>query len=303
MAISDEQRALRTGRIGSSDALRLMAGRWREVWEEKTGRTAPPNLDLVPAVQIGVATEHLHARFYTHKTGIGCYPAGERTYVHPEHDFLVAHLDFLTWREPPLDPERRADTVLEAKFHAGFKSDEELAEQYYWQVQHQMLVGGFGQAVLSILRPSGYSCIDIDRSEADAAVLLETLKAFWWHVENDVEPVDPPGAEAPAFDRMRVLNMSGHNAFASLSLTLVESRTAFQSFREAETALKALMPGQARIAYVPPPSDGCQGVILSRSRDGRVSLKFGDLPKKYWNRTERWLPDMTVPELEDMEIP
>ncbi|HET8727295.1 MAG TPA: YqaJ viral recombinase family protein [Alphaproteobacteria bacterium] len=309
MAISQEQRSFRAGRIGSSDAVRIMDGRWREVWGEKTGRIEPPDLDFVPAVQIGVATEHLHARFYTNKTGIACCPAGERTYVHPRHDFVVAHLDFLTWEAPHSGPEQPADTVLEAKFHAGFKSDEELAERYYWQLQHQMEVGGFDRAVLSVLRPSGYSFLPVCRSDADAARLLETLRAFWWHVENDVEPLDPPQAEAPAFDRLRVLDMGGHNEFVSLSGVLVESRSGFTSYREAETALKALMPDEARIAYVPPAgADGqggaaCRGVVLTRSRDGRLSLKFGDLPRKYRGRTERWRPDLAFPDVDDMELP
>src|SRR5690606_18226623 len=132
MAISAEQRAMRAGRIGSSDAPRIMAGRWHEVWLEKTGRTTPPDLDLVPAVQIGLATDALHPRFYAHRTGLPCRPAGERSYVHPQHDFLVAHPDFLTWSTPPASVDDEPDTVLEAKFHAGPKSDEELLERYYW---------------------------------------------------------------------------------------------------------------------------------------------------------------------------
>lgn len=296
MAISQEQRSLRAGKLGSSDATRIMQGRWHELWLEKTGRTSPSNLDFVPAVQIGIATEALHARFYTHRTGIGCYAAGDRTFVHPSHDFIVAHLDFLTWSEAPTDPGAPADTVLEAKFHAGNKSDQDLAERYYWQIQHQMLVGGYGRAVLSILRPSSYSFLHLDRDDADAAMLLETLRAFWWHVENDVDPIDPLAVPPPDLDRLRVLNMAHHNEFMSLSEVLIENRSGFLSFRSAEVALKALMPDQARIAFLPSPEDGGarQGVLLTRSRDGKLTLKFGDLPRKYLGKAERWLPELTL---------
>lgn len=305
MALTTEQRALRAGRIGSSDAPHLMAGRWRELWLEKTGRTAPPDLDLVPAVQIGIATEHLHARFYEHRTGIPCLPAGERSFVHPEHDFLVAHPDFLTWAEAPADPlNDPPDTVLEAKFHAGLKSDEELAERYYWQLQHQMLVGGFRRSVLSVLRPGAYAHLQIDRNEADIAVLLETARAFWWHVENDIEPENPFAVDPPAFDRLKVLNMARHNEFAALSGTLIETRAAFLSFRSAETALKALMPEGARVAYLPPArEEGGEnggltraGVVLTRARDGKLSLRFGDLPKRHRERAEEWGPEIQAAE-------
>jgi YqaJ-like recombinase protein len=291
MALTVEQHALRAGRLGSSDAPRLMAGRWREVWEEKTGRAEPPNLDFVPAVQIGVATEPLHARFYSHRTGIGCFPAGDRSFVHPEHDFIVAHVDFLTWREAPNGEDAPPDTVLEAKFHGGYKSDDELVERYYWQLQHQMLTGGFHHSVLSILRPSGYSTVPVGRSEGHIATLLDTLRAFWWYVENDLEPDDPLAVEPPDFETLRVVDMSLHNQFASLAGILVESRVGMTAFRAAETELKALMPADARIAYVPPGER--DGLVVSRSRDGRLSLKFGDVPKKHRARAEPWLPLMS----------
>ncbi len=293
MALTTEQRALRAAGIGSSDAVRIMAGRWREVWREKTGRAEPPALDTVPAVQIGVATEPLHARFYTHRTGIECRPAGDRTFIHPEHEFLVAHLDFLTWRELPSDPGMPADTVLEAKFHAGLKSDEELARRYYWQVLHQMLVAGYRRAVLSVLRPSSYSFLPVDWREDHGETLLSTLRAFWWHVENDFEPVDAYGAvEPPDFERLRVLDMGRHNEFVALSIDLIESRAGAETFRRAEAAIKALMPEHARIAYMPPNGSCPDGVLLTRSRDGKLTLKFGRLPRKHRDRAESWRPEL-----------
>jgi hypothetical protein len=294
MAISDDQKMFRARRLGSSDATRIMAGEWLEVWREKTGRIDLPCLDFVPAVQIGVATESLHARFYTFKTGIGCYPANEKTQIHPDYEFIVANLDFLTWSEPPDDPMEPADTLLEAKFHGGFKSDEELAEQYYWQLQHQMLVSGFGRAILSVLRPSGYSTMPIDRNEADIGILLETLRAFWWYVESDLEPADPLPVEAPDFEQMRVLDMSMHNRFVAVGGVLMDNQPQVTAYRQAEVELKALMPRDARVAFVPPEygrSAGSSGLFVARSRDGRLSLRFGDVPRKYRHRAETWLPD------------
>jgi predicted phage-related endonuclease len=288
MALTAEQHALRTGRLGSSDAPRLMAGRWRELWEEKTGRIEPPNLDFVPAVQIGIATEPLHARFYSQRTGIGCVPAGDRSFVHPEHEFIVAHFDFLTWREAPADEDVPPDTVLEAKFHGGSRTEDELAERYYWQLQHQMLVGGFRHSVLSILQPSAYSFFRVDRSDEHVATLLETLHAFWWYVENDLEPADPLAVEPPNLDPLRVVDMSQHNEFASLAGILMESRASVQAYRQAELEIKALVPEDVRIAYLP--SADRAGVVVSRSRDGRTSLKFGEVPKRHRAKAEPWLP-------------
>ena len=289
MAISAAQRSLRAGKLGSSDARHVMAGRWKELWREKTGRTQPTCLDFVPAVQIGIATEPLHARFFTRATGIGCLPADAETYVHPRYEFLVAHLDFLTWREPVgpfLDP---PDTILEAKFCGGPQLDEELVETYYWQLQHQMMVGGLWNAVLSILRPSGYSWIEVPFDEAQANLLLETELAFWWHVEQDEEPGDPLAVEAPPVEATRILDMTFHNEFADHAGTLLATRTGMQAYKEAEAGLKALMPPEARVAYVPTAS-GEDGLYLLRARDGRVSLRFGALPRRYAGRARVWSP-------------
>jgi predicted phage-related endonuclease len=296
MAISAEQRRLRSRRLGSSDAGRVMAGDWRALWLEKTGRAERPSLDFVPAVQIGVATEHLHARFFTRATGIGCYPADAETYVHPRHDFVVAHLDFLTWREA-VGPfmEDPPDTVLEAKFCGGPQLDEDLAETHFWQLQHQMMTAGLRHSVLSILRPSGYSWIEVPFDEARANLLLETELAFWWHVEEDVEPGDPLPVEAPAIEGARILDMSFHNEFSDRAGTLLSSRSAWQAYKEAEVGIKALMPEEARIAYVPPAS-GADGLYLLRSRDGRLTLRFGPLPRKYHGRAEVWGPGLAAPE-------
>lgn len=293
MAISDEQRAFRAGRLGSSDALRLMAGSWRALWEEKTGRAAPPALDFVACVQIGIVTEPLHARFYTHQSGIACQPGGD-TLVHPKFDFIVANIDFLTWRRSEDVGRQRCDTLIEAKFSTGFKSDGELAAQYYWQVQHQLLVSGLEHAVLSILRPASYSTVAIGRDDRDIAKLLDTLHAFWWYVENDIEPEDIEAVAPPAPPGERIFDMSRHNEFVACAAALAENRPGLLAYRDAEAAAKALMPAEAQIAFVPPAAGEGKlaparaGVVLQRSKDGKLALRFGALPARHRRRAVLW---------------
>jgi predicted phage-related endonuclease len=288
LAISDEQRLFRADRLGSSDALRLMAGAWRALWEEKTGRIPPQNLDFVPRVQIGIATEPLHARFYTHRTGIGCRPA-EGTLVHPDFDFIVAHLDFLSWQRPEDEALSACDTLVEAKFTAGFKSDQELAQQYHWQIQHQLLVSGLPHAVLSILRPASYSLQPVARDEHDIGKLLDSLHAFRWYIENDIEPPDAEPAPPPALVGARVLDMSRHNEFAAWGGILAGNEPGMRAYREAEGALKALMPEDAQVAFLPDAADG-RSILLTRSSDGKLALRFGGLPARHRARLQPWEP-------------
>ena len=291
MAITDVQRAARAGRIGSSDATRIMAGDWLSLWREKTGRAAPADLDLVAAVQIGIATEHLHPRFVEKATGLPCVPA-KRTWVHPEHDWMVAHPDFLTWEDAASGS--APDTLVEAKFTGGFQTDAELAQRYHWQLHHQLVVTGLDRAMLSILRPTGHALLRVQRREEDCGRLMETLDAFWWHVANDVEPGDPLPAEAPAYETRRVVDMARHNRFAALAAELVDRRAAALAVREAEAALKALMPADARIAFVTGEEPG-RGLYLARDREGRLSLRYGDPPRRALDAAEPWEPATAYP--------
>ena len=89
----------------------------------------------------------------------------------------------------------------------------------------------------------------MERNDADAALLLETIQAFWWHVENDLEPGDPLPVEAPDIEDMSVLDMSMHNRFVAVVGVLSDNHDRVQAYRAAEAELKAMMPprGQGRL--------------------------------------------------------
>ncbi|MBP2232091.1 hypothetical protein J2847_005416 [Azospirillum agricola] len=284
MAITEAQRALRAGRIGSSDATRVMAGDWLALWREKTGRAERDNLDLVAAVQIGIATESLHPRFVEHATGLACVAATD-TYAHAEHDWMVAHPDFLARSAPDGD----LDTIVEAKFNSGFQSDLDLARRYHWQLQHQLAVMGLERGLLSILRPTGHAMVAVPRRADDVERLVETLEAFWWHVVNDVEPSDPLPMDGPSYETRRVFDMSRHNRFRALADALVDRRAAALEVREAEAAIKALMPDDARLAFVGADEPG-RGLYLARDRDGRLSLRYGAPPRRALADAQDWVP-------------
>lgn len=287
MAITQAQRELRAGRIGSSDATRVIAGDWLSLWREKTGRVEPDNLDLVAAVQIGIATEHLHPRFVAHATGMPCVVAPD-SYRHAEHDWMVAHPDFLTGSEVG----GALDTIVEAKFNSGFHSDGDLARRYHWQIQHQLEVVGLDRALLSILRPTGHSLVTVDRRPDDVERLVETLEAFWWHVVNDVEPSDPLPVDGPSYENGRVFDMGRHNRFQALAGRLVANRAAALEVKEDEAALKALMPDDARIAFVAmdQPDGRSGGLYLARDREGRLSLRYGAPPRRALADAQSWSP-------------
>ena len=225
---------------------------------------------------------------YETKTGrtVVKVPETQRSYAHPHS---ACNLDFATYSEPGKEV---WDTPLEAKFNAGFSTLEDSLEYNFWQIQHQLLVTGCSQAVLSLIQPrrDGYSYAVVARDEARIVQLEETIHAFWWYVENDEPPEQREFVEAPAVARQRVLDMSLNNSFVNLATVVLEHRLAVKASKDAESAIKAEMPEDAQLCYLPP-RDSNPGFVLTRAKDGKISMKFGDLPKTHARRAVLWLPD------------
>jgi hypothetical protein len=88
--------------------------------------------------------------------------------------------------------------------------------------------------------------------------------------------------------------MSRHNEFAAWGGILLENEPGMRAYREAETALKALMPEDAQIAFLPDAAeDGAaagRGILLTRSSDGKLALRLGGLPGRHRARLKPWEP-------------
>ncbi|MFP5517309.1 MAG: hypothetical protein ACLGJC_30050 [Alphaproteobacteria bacterium] len=71
---------------------------------------------------------------------------------------------------------------------------------------------------------------------------------------------------------------------------LVANRAAALEVKEDEAALKALMPDDARIAFVAiDRSDGRSGgLYLARDREGRLSLRYGAPPRRALADAQSW---------------
>ena len=88
--------------------------------------------------------------------------------------------------------------------------------------------------------------------------------------------------------------MARHNRFAALAAELMDRRAATLAVREAEAALKALMPADARIAFVAGEEPG-RGLYLARDREGRLSLRYGAPPRRALDAAEPWEPATAFP--------
>ena len=197
--------------IGGSEAAAVL-GRspWLdnvELWRRKTGRSQAPDISSNEAVAYGHAAEapirELFALDYADRYAVSYGGAFDMVH-HPEHPYILATLD---GRLQEKDTGRRG--VLEIKTTNIVRSMQKekwwgpdgpcIPDQYYIQVLHQMLAGGFEFAVLHAQLKYHYGddvrserrtyVIERGEVEDDIAYLREAEIKFWTeYVLGDREP-------------------------------------------------------------------------------------------------------------------
>ena len=150
LAISEEVSPLnRRKHIGGSDARIIMSqdnAALSRLWREKRGEAEAADLSGDLIVQLGLVTEVLNRHWYERNTGkrIGQV---QRRILHQTISWMAATLDGVV---------ETTGAVFEAKFMLPWSfSEEAAAEKHMAQLQHNMLVAGCKNSVLSIITGGG----------------------------------------------------------------------------------------------------------------------------------------------------
>ena len=247
--------------IGGSDA-RIIMGHDEvalvRLWREKRGEVEREDLSGNLVVQLGLATEKLNRRWYEVNTGQAITDV-QRQIRHPT----------LRWMGATLDGRVEATgAVFESKFMLPWSfSEEGAAEKYMAQLQHNMWVVACRAAVLSVITGGG-KWVEIT-THADPLyqhLILTAERKFWRCVESGELPrlfgVEPP---KPRIQAVRIVDMSGSNAWAEFAGIFARTRAAYVEHEQAKTELKNLMPEDAKEALG-------HGVRAKRSKSGAVSF-------------------------------
>ena len=173
---SAEWKESRAKRIGGSDANMIMGGKVYRLWQERTGRIEPEDLSMNLNVIMGTFTEPLNRHWFEKITGLLTEPPS--LVIHPEYEFLGANLDGtcngLPW---------------EAKHTGQYTKDDEVVERYYPQLQHQMMVMGAPQAILSVFFGNNrYQSFTISQDLEYQQHLAAQEMKLWRCIETDTPP-------------------------------------------------------------------------------------------------------------------
>jgi len=239
-----EWHAKRREVIGGSDANKIMAGEWQELWEVKTGREKGDDLSEILAVQMGTYTEALNVAWFRKQTGIDVRTTNCDHLVHPLISFMGANLDGRI-------PLNSMDLVFEAKHTNSSMNIDKAVSRYYPQLQHQMTVIGASQAFLScFFGNSKWDFATVKFDEDYVKILMEWEAEFWGYVERDEEPEDREGfGKKIDTSNLKTVDMTGNNEWADSVVTYVDTLAASSSHEDARKTLKGMVPADVGEAH------------------------------------------------------
>lgn len=257
----------RRGFLGGSDAARIVAGEWLDLWREKTGRVEPADLSDVFQVQLGSFTEGFHLDWLANHHGWDVW----RDHTHHEHKefgWMRAQID--GWRGEHGDPER---SFIEVKHTNERSTLESMVERYLPQLAHYCTVTGYDFCWFSFIpgnQPPVFAKVNIPKEYRDRLVLAEV--EFWWHVTNDIEPATAPklampGEDGVLIDDMRTVDMGSSNSWATAAQMFKDTKAAAEANDQAKKDLKELVEPDVREAFG-------HGVRMKRDKRGALRLSI-----------------------------
>ncbi len=157
--------------------------------------------------------------------------------------------------------------MFEAKHTGAFVKSDEVLERYMPQLQHNMAVTGYQQAVLSVI--FGNHKFEIFEIATDWLYQIELLDAeqrFWTCVLTGEEPVaaEPPPPPRPV--GTRELCLEGNNAWASAAFDWLEHRKAAKLHASACASIKSLVEEDVARALG-------HGIEAKRSKSGAITIR------------------------------
>jgi predicted phage-related endonuclease len=261
MALTDKQRELRKGKFSGTDANAVMSGdlyRINDVYLKHTNdpRYVEPDFTENWPVRMGEITEPLNLEWAERKYG-KVSRRGE----------VVVGMGSLDWTCTTLDGWIDARPCpLECKFTMRSTVDEIIA-RYQPQMHWQMMTTKAKECALSVIIGGNEPIVEfVPLNRQYARELWQRATAFWLCVKSRTPPVELPAAVPPPPLAVKEYDMGDSDAWKTQAQRWLQAYGAAQTAKEAEKALKSLVPADAKICI----GHGC---IVVRNRAGALALR------------------------------
>lgn len=265
MALTDAQKAARAGKIGASFTPALMAGDTERIREEWLRLVEHPDYDEAAfeaamlarwPVQLGSYIEPFALDWHAAKTGLPLTRRGE----------WVPHPD-LPWLGCTLDAYRDEDgSVIDCKAPGAWMRLDAVLDYYTPQMVVQRACTAARRAVLLVVHggaePREY---ELSWSAEYEAEIWRRLHWFWDRVET-LQPPVPLAANTLPPEPVRIVDMTGNNAWGDHAAVWLSTRAPAKAFERAAKDLKSLVDDDVRLSHG-------HGIMISRNRAGQLQIK------------------------------
>ena len=245
--------------VGGSDAYAITRGDWHQLWELKTGRRQPEDLNLIFKVQLGIFTESFNADWFAKTLNLEVQKTPP--FVMREDNIGGGHVDGLVG----------TTGILECKHTYSFNTTEKLLEYYYPQCQHYLsLYPKRSHVWLSVIKGNEWTPIKLEADKEYIDNLIQLEQQFWDCVKKDREPTTLETLDTVpsniTIDDMISVDMSSSNSWAEQADIFLNNKVAAANFEKAKAELKKLVKSNVRLA------EG-HGVKITRSKRGALTIK------------------------------
>lgn len=253
----------RTTYIGSTDARIIASGDWMDLYSQKRGEMAGPDLSHVFKAQLGLATENLHRNFWRWSGAriLNCAPSPQPYRVAGLPDHHATSLDGW-WCTDADHVGTHADGVpFEMKHTHGANDLRTAAEFYMAQIQWQMWCTDSASCVFSIIAGNAdpVRCV-VERDLPYIERLVDQVDVFWSCVQEGTPPsfstLVAAGEAAETLtiaagsvlvDGRKPYDMSTNNEWVDVAKDYIWQKTAADKFKDTDKKLRALIPADASI--------------------------------------------------------
>ena len=261
----------RKGFIGGSDCVKIMQGKWQELWEIKTGKREPEDLYDNIAVQLGMLTEDFNLEWF------------ER-----QHDVILSNHQ-KEFQEPlytdgitvPIKGTIDASfgrNLVEAKHTNQFNNMDSLIEYYMPQIQCYLWLSrskltGFGVEgcyLSAIFGNSKWESAFVSANIEYQNTMWKVVSDFWGYVDRDEEPNDFDQSTHVSQDKIEVDGMvkrdaSKENGFVSAAFDYIKYKDEAKLFESSKKHLKQLVNENEREVY-------SELLSIKRSKNGSLRI-------------------------------
>jgi hypothetical protein len=271
--------------IGGSDARDILSGNWLELWKIKKGIAEKEfTEDQRFLMDLGTAVEPVIRDRWLQSDALDCIDAG--TSISPNYTVQSAVKSFMRCNiDTAIMPKYSPAFIQEIKYHTGMKDIEELADDYYGQIQHNMYCFNTDKCHFTVGFGAWgkYGNIIVPRNNEFIEHYVRLCEQFWWYVENDTAPEDVEIDKAPSPPAWtKVVNMEGNNYWTSATQDYMENEDSAKKFDESKKMIKELMADDIGVAFG-------NGIKAKRDKRGAVRIsKLTDRDEiKYKEQAEK----------------